>query len=112
MYHIKLLPLGALVDSSQSRWLTKTTAYNEKIAVKSLPLKEYLNFGGVTARKDLNLDTVFNILLKLKKTNNWIEALKEVPRRLVVVRCTQRDFWYKPYFKYLLKFTFYLSIFI
>jgi len=73
--------IGALVDSSSSRWLTKTTAYNEKIAVKSLPLKEYLNFGGVTARKDLNLDTVLNILLRLKKTNSWIEALKEVPHR-------------------------------
>ena len=72
---------GALVDSSTSRWLTKTTAYNEKIAVRSLPLKKYLNFGGVTSRKDLNLDTMLKILLKLKETNNWIEALKVVPHR-------------------------------
>lgn len=48
-----------------------------------LPLDRYLQWGAGSG-KSLTLNQMVNILLDLKSTNDWTQALKHVPRRKVV----------------------------
>ena len=48
-----------------------------------LPLDRYLQWGAGSG-KSLTLNQMINILLELKTTNNWTQALKHVPRRKIV----------------------------
>lgn len=80
--HEKIYIIGGLVDSKYQKNLTKAVAGSERIHCEKLPLKLYLNWGGITGREGLSLDVMFKILASLKNTNgNWIEALKHVPGR-------------------------------
>lgn len=48
-----------------------------------LPLDQYLHWGAGSG-KSLTLNQMINILLDLKKTGDWMHALKHVPRRKIV----------------------------
>jgi len=77
----KVYIIGGLVDRHLTESLTKTIAFNESIACERLPLQKYLEWGGITGRKDLNIITVFEILSTLKATGCWVQALDRIPKR-------------------------------
>lgn len=45
-----------------------------------LPLSEMLNWG-IGSSKNLPLNQVLHIMLELKRTKNWTEALNVIPKR-------------------------------
>lgn len=48
-----------------------------------LPLDRYLQWGAGSG-KSLTLNQMVNVMLDLKKTGDWMSALRHVPRRKVV----------------------------
>lgn len=53
------------------------------LRVARLPLDRYLQWGAGSG-KSLTLNQMVNILLDLRKTGDWMTALKHVPRRKIV----------------------------
>lgn len=78
----KVYIIGGVVDSTDSNFLTRTTAMKEKIATERLPLDKYLIWGGKSSgRKELSLDVVLKILMTLRDSGSWITALRHIPLR-------------------------------
>lgn len=77
--HSKVYIIGALVDRSIQSGLSLANAKRLKLATARLPLDELLHWE--TGAKNLTLDQMIRILLTLKETGNWKEALKFVPQR-------------------------------
>ncbi|XP_070765871.1 tRNA methyltransferase 10 homolog C [Enoplosus armatus] len=77
--HSKVYIIGALVDRSIQSGLSLANAKRLKLATARLPLDEFLQWeiGG----KNLTLDQMIRIMLTLKETGKWEEALKFVPKR-------------------------------
>lgn len=77
--HSKVYIIGALVDLKIERGLSFANAKRLKLATARLPLDEYLHWemGG----KNLTLDQMIRILLTIKDTGDWDQALKFVPQR-------------------------------
>lgn len=77
--HNKVYIIGALVDRSNLPGVSLATAKRLKLTTARLPLDEHLRWecGG----KNLSLDQMFSILMTVKETGNWDEALKYVPQR-------------------------------
>ncbi|XP_038622173.1 tRNA methyltransferase 10 homolog C [Tachyglossus aculeatus] len=71
--------VGSLVDRNIQKGLSFAHAKRMNVATERLPLDRYLNWdaGG----KNLTLDQVTRILMSVKDSGNWEEALRFVPRR-------------------------------
>ncbi|XP_029354575.1 tRNA methyltransferase 10 homolog C [Echeneis naucrates] len=77
--HSKVYIIGALVDRSIQTGLSLANAKRLKLATARLPLDQFLNWE--MGAKNLTLDQMIRIMLTLKDTGNWVEALKFVPKR-------------------------------
>lgn len=77
--HSKVYIIGALVDRSVQLGLSLANAKRLKLATARLPLDEFLYWE--TGAKNLTLDQMFRIMLTLKETGKWEDALKFVPTR-------------------------------
>uniref|UniRef100_UPI0037E8E288 tRNA methyltransferase 10 homolog C n=1 Tax=Semicossyphus pulcher TaxID=241346 RepID=UPI0037E8E288 len=77
--HSKVYIIGALVDRSIQSGLSLANAKRLKLATARLPLDEFLHWE--TGAKNLTLDQMIRIMLTIKDTGNWEEALKFVPKR-------------------------------
>ncbi|KAM4631253.1 tRNA methyltransferase 10 homolog C [Polymixia lowei] len=77
--HSKVYIIGALVDRSIQSGLSMANAKRLKLATARLPLDEFLHWE--IGAKNLTLDQMIRILLTLKETGKWEEALQFVPKR-------------------------------
>lgn len=77
--HSKVYVIGALVDRSIQSGLSLANAKRLNLATARLPLNEFLRWE--IGAKNLTLDQMIRIMLTLKETGNWEEALKFVPQR-------------------------------
>ncbi|KAF7211691.1 tRNA methyltransferase 10 homolog C [Nothobranchius furzeri] len=77
--HSKVYIVGALVDRSIQTGLSLANAKRLKLATARLPLDEFLHWD--VGAKNLTLDQVIRIMLTIKETGKWEEALKFVPTR-------------------------------
>lgn len=75
----KVYIIGALVDRSSQSGLSLANAKRLKLATARLPLDELLHWE--MGAKNLTLDQMVRIMLTLKDTGKWEEALKFVPKR-------------------------------
>ncbi|XP_030579554.1 tRNA methyltransferase 10 homolog C [Archocentrus centrarchus] len=77
--HSKVYIIGALVDRSIQTGLSLANAKRLKLATARLPLDEFLHWE--MGAKNLTLDQMIRIMLTLKDTGKWVEALQFVPKR-------------------------------
>ncbi|XP_054470579.1 tRNA methyltransferase 10 homolog C [Anoplopoma fimbria] len=77
--HSKVYIIGALVDRSIQSGLSMANAKRLNLATARLPLDEFLHWE--MGAKNLTLDQMIRIMLTLKETGKWEEALKFVPKR-------------------------------
>ncbi|XP_018539339.1 tRNA methyltransferase 10 homolog C [Lates calcarifer] len=77
--HSKVYIIGALVDRSIQSGLSLANAKRLKLATARLPLDEYLHWE--IGAKNLTLDQMIRIMLTIKETGKWEEALQFVPKR-------------------------------
>uniref|UniRef100_A0A3Q1G1A1 tRNA methyltransferase 10 homolog C n=1 Tax=Acanthochromis polyacanthus TaxID=80966 RepID=A0A3Q1G1A1_9TELE len=77
--HSKVYIIGALVDRSIQSGVSLANAKRLKLATARLPLDEFLHWE--MGAKNLTLDQMIRILLTLKETGKWEEALTFVPKR-------------------------------
>lgn len=77
--HDKVYIIGSFVDKKMQPGTSLAKAKRLKLATECLPLDKYLQWD--TGNKNLTLDQMMRILLCLKNTGNWEEALKFVPQR-------------------------------
>uniref|UniRef100_H0Y1B7 tRNA methyltransferase 10 homolog C n=2 Tax=Otolemur garnettii TaxID=30611 RepID=H0Y1B7_OTOGA len=77
--HDKIYIVGSFVDRHMQPGASLANAKRLNLATECLPLDKYLQWDIGT--KNLTLDQMIRILLCLKNTGNWEEALKFVPRR-------------------------------
>ncbi|KAK9542923.1 hypothetical protein VZT92_000745 [Zoarces viviparus] len=77
--HSKVYIIGALVDRSIQSGLSLANAKRLNLATARLPLDEFLHWE--IGAKNLTLDQMVRIMLTLKETGKWEEALKFVPKR-------------------------------
>ncbi|KAM3934702.1 tRNA methyltransferase 10 homolog C isoform 2-T2 [Leptodactylus fuscus] len=77
--HDKIYIIGAFVDKSQKTGVSLGNAKRLQIATARLPLDNFLkwNCGG----KNLTLNQVIEILMTIRETGDWKEALLSVPTR-------------------------------
>lgn len=75
----KVYIIGALVDRSSQTGLSLANAKRLNLATARLPLDELLHWE--LGAKNLTLDQMIRIMLTLKDTGKWDEALKFVPKR-------------------------------
>lgn len=72
--------IGALVDKSNSQPLSLAKAKKEGIRMAKFPIDQYLTWGASSSRS-LTLDQSIRIMLDLRHTGDWNEALKNTPTR-------------------------------
>lgn len=77
--HSKVYIIGALVDRSIQSGLSFANAKRLKLATARLPLDEFLYWE--MGAKNLTLDQMVRIMMTIKETGKWEEALKFVPQR-------------------------------
>ncbi|XP_067849198.1 tRNA methyltransferase 10 homolog C-like [Heptranchias perlo] len=77
--HDKIYIIGSIVDKSIQTGLSHANAKRLKLATARLPLDEYLKWD--SGAKNLTLNQMISILLTVKETGSWQEALKFVPKR-------------------------------
>lgn len=77
--HNKVYIIGGMVDRSIQPGLSLANAKRFKLATARLPLDDYLYWE--TGGKNLTLDQMIRIMLTIKETGNWKEALQFVPAR-------------------------------
>ncbi|XP_058411693.1 tRNA methyltransferase 10 homolog C [Diceros bicornis minor] len=77
--HDKIYVVGSFVDKDMQSGTSLAKAKRLKLATECLPLDKYLQWD--TGTKNLTLDQMMRILLCLKNTGSWEEALKFVPKR-------------------------------
>ncbi|XP_042348625.1 tRNA methyltransferase 10 homolog C [Plectropomus leopardus] len=77
--HDKVYIIGALVDRTIQKGVTLANAKRLNLATARLPLDEFLQWD--IGAKTLTLDQMIRIMLCMKDTGKWDEALKFVPQR-------------------------------
>lgn len=77
--HDKIYIIGSFVDKKMQPGISLAKAKRLNLATECLPLDKYLQWN--SGNKNLTLDQMMRILLCLKNTGNWEEALKFVPMR-------------------------------
>ncbi|KAJ7320335.1 hypothetical protein JRQ81_019846 [Phrynocephalus forsythii] len=93
--HDKIYIIGCLVDKIMKNGASFARAKRLNLATARLPLDMYLDWG--SGNKNLTLNQVLGILLALKDTGDWKEALKFVPQRkhsgFVDISLAEADLW-------------------
>uniref|UniRef100_A0A8C6TT85 tRNA methyltransferase 10 homolog C n=1 Tax=Neogobius melanostomus TaxID=47308 RepID=A0A8C6TT85_9GOBI len=77
--HNKVYIIGGMVDRTVRSGLSLANAKRLQLATARLPLDEFLHWE--TGAKNLTLDQMIRIMLTLKQTGKWEEALQFVPTR-------------------------------
>ncbi|XP_036772357.1 tRNA methyltransferase 10 homolog C [Manis pentadactyla] len=77
--HDKIYIVGSFVDKNMQPGTSLAHAKRLNLATECLPLDKYLQWD--TGGKNLTLDQMMRILLCLKNSGSWEEALKFVPQR-------------------------------
>ncbi|XP_066477929.1 tRNA methyltransferase 10 homolog C [Tiliqua scincoides] len=77
--HDKIYIIGSIVDKSIQTGVSFARAKRLKLATARLPLDTYLQWS--EGAKNLTLDQMMRILLTVKDTGDWKEALQFVPQR-------------------------------
>ncbi|XP_035507769.1 tRNA methyltransferase 10 homolog C [Morone saxatilis] len=77
--HSKVYIIGSMVDRSIQKGLSLANAKRLKLATARLPLDQFLRWE--IGAKNLTLDQMIRIMLTIKETGKWEEALKFVPMR-------------------------------
>lgn len=77
--HDKIYVIGSFVDKDMQPGTSLAKAKRLNLATECLPLDKYLQWS--VGNKNLTLDQMIRILLCMKNTGSWEEALKFVPRR-------------------------------
>lgn len=77
--HDKIYIIGSFVDKNTQTGTSLAKAKRLNLATERLPLDKYLQWE--IGNKNLTLDQMIRILLCMKNTGSWEEALKFVPRR-------------------------------
>ncbi|KAG9349687.1 hypothetical protein JZ751_028135 [Albula glossodonta] len=77
--HSKVYIVGSIVDRANKPGLSLANAKRLKMATARLPLDEFLQWD--TGAKNLTLDQIIRILVTIKDTGKWQEALEFVPKR-------------------------------
>ncbi|XP_008833940.1 tRNA methyltransferase 10 homolog C [Nannospalax galili] len=77
--HDKIYIIGSFVDRNSQRGMSLAKAKRLNLATERLPLDKYLQWE--IGNKNLTLDQMIRILLSMKNTGSWEEALKFVPKR-------------------------------
>ncbi|CAH6792414.1 tRNA methyltransferase 10 homolog C [Phodopus roborovskii] len=77
--HDKIYIIGSFVDKNTQVGTSLAKAKRLNLATERLPLDKYLQWD--LGSKNLTLDQMIRILLSMKNTGSWEEALKFVPRR-------------------------------
>ncbi|KAJ6647026.1 Mitochondrial ribonuclease P protein 1 like [Pseudolycoriella hygida] len=78
----KIYIIGAMVDKSNADPLSLAKAKKFNLEVARLPLEKYFQWSD-GSRKALTLNQMTNIMLDLKKTQNFEIALQHVPKRKI-----------------------------
>ncbi|XP_064633725.1 tRNA methyltransferase 10 homolog C-like [Lineus longissimus] len=74
--------IGGLVDKVVTKPVTMAKAKREELTMAKLPIDLHMRF--IMGNKSLCLNQIFGIMCELKKTGNWKEAFKYIPRRKAV----------------------------
>ncbi|XP_051006012.1 tRNA methyltransferase 10 homolog C [Acomys russatus] len=77
--HDKMYVIGSFVDKNMQTGTSLAKAKRLNLATERLPLDKYLQWD--IGNKNLTLDQMIRILLCMKNTGSWEEALKFVPKR-------------------------------
>ncbi|KAJ8255683.1 hypothetical protein COCON_G00195470 [Conger conger] len=77
--HNKVYIVGALVDKADQSSVSLTNAKRLKLDTARFPLDHFLQWD--SGAKNLTLDQVMRILLTLRDTGKWEQALEFVPKR-------------------------------
>lgn len=72
--------VGGVVDKGQQKPLTLAKAKSLEIRTARFPIDKYVRF---RSHKSLTLDQVMKILVTIKQTENWKEAMKHIPSRKI-----------------------------
>lgn len=75
--------VGAMVDKTNNEPLSLAKAKKHGLRMARLPLDRYLTWSSGSG-KSLTLNQMVLIMLELKRTGDWRQALKYVPRRKVL----------------------------
>jgi mitochondrial ribonuclease P protein 1 len=75
--------VGAMVDKINNEPLSLAKAKRQGLRMARLPLDHYLSWGSGSG-KSLTLNQMINIMLDIKTTGSWEQALQHVPRRKIV----------------------------
>jgi ribonuclease P protein 1 len=78
--HDSVYVVGALVDKTNTEPLSLAKAKREGLRMAKLPLDRYLQWSGGSG-KSLTINQMLQIMLEIRSSDNWEEALKFVPRR-------------------------------
>uniref|UniRef100_A0A8C8SKA9 tRNA methyltransferase 10 homolog C n=1 Tax=Pelusios castaneus TaxID=367368 RepID=A0A8C8SKA9_9SAUR len=87
--HDKIYIIGSFVDRRIQTGLSLSQAKQLKLTTQRLPLEKYLNWG--LGGKNLTLDQMIRILLILKDTGDWMEALKFIRKQECVQKTKQKN---------------------
>lgn len=82
--------VGAMVDKTTSEPLSLAKAKKHGLRMAKFPLDRYYQFQG---GKCLTINQVLEIMLQMKKYNNWKQALSSaIPRRKIGAHLTEQDY--------------------
>ncbi|CRL07029.1 CLUMA_CG019968, isoform A [Clunio marinus] len=96
--HDDIYIIGAMVDKMNNEPLSLAKAKKQGLRMARLPLDKYLNWGSGSG-KSLTLDQMMQIMLEIKKSGDWDEALKYVPRRKLYNKVPEPKFTDRGNFK-------------
>ncbi|KAL4224019.1 tRNA methyltransferase 10 C [Mactra antiquata] len=88
--------IGGLVDRNMRKRLTYSSAKECGIKCYSLPLDRYVKVES-SARKQLNINTVFSIMLNMYLTKSWEKAFSAgiISQKYTVCKTYEKPFWRK-----------------
>lgn len=81
--HDDIYIVGGMVDKISNEPVSLAKAKSQGLRMARLPLDHYLQWGGGSG-KSLTINQMIEILLEMKKSNDWNKALQYVPRRKLV----------------------------
>lgn len=73
--------IGSFVDKDKTEPLSLAKAKQAGVRMARLPIEKYLDWG--VGKKCLTLNQICNIMLDLRCTRDWNQALRHVPRRKI-----------------------------
>lgn len=77
--HDDIYIVGAMVDKANNEPISLAKAKKNELRMAKLPLDKYLDWG--KGGKSLTINQMLEILLEMKLTDDWNQALRFVPKR-------------------------------